>query len=272
MLTWITKRLRPGKRAHPRVPESAEQIRQEAALSPLERVRLELLRGKTWRYLRYLHLREGLLAAQDCRSVFSIGCGLGLAELALAIEFPDRSFHLTDIESERTPNYRVSQDFARRWSLGNLTFGVHDVMRPTTEAAADLVCSVEVLEHIEDDATAARNMIKAARKAVFCLVPYADERAKADKRRQQHCWEKFGHYRPGYTAADLEQLFPGTLAMRGCYWADAGAPFRTKLTALPREEITLALADEAAKDIRDGLPSSFPEAYGIWSVSRKMNA
>ena len=270
MLSWIWKRLRQRKRKRDPRPEAgvARPGAPGAAISPLDVVRLELLRGKTWRYLRYLHLREGLLAAQDCRSVLSIGCGRGLAELALAIEFPQVSFHLTDIEGEKTPHYGAAQNHVRRWKLGNVTFGVCDILQSTMDGAADLICSVEVLEHIKDDAAAAQKMIKAARKAVFCLVPYADDETNANKDRQKRCWEKFEHYRPGYTPADLKRLFPGTIAMRGCYWRDAGALFRTKLTALPPEEITLALADEAAKDVREGLPSRFPEALGIWSLSR----
>src|SRR4029453_16490620 len=142
MLSWIWKRRRQRKR-HPR-PEAkvARQGAPGAAISPMDVVRLELLRGKTWRYLRYLHLREGLLAAQDCRSVLSIGCGRGLAELALAIEFPQVSFHLTDIEGEKTPHYGAAQNHVRRWKLGNVTFGVCDILQPTMDGAGAFVVFV----------------------------------------------------------------------------------------------------------------------------------
>lgn len=62
----------------------------------LKAVHTALLEGRTWRYLRYLHARCALSAAQDVSSVLVVGAGHGLAELALAVEHPEVNFVLTD--------------------------------------------------------------------------------------------------------------------------------------------------------------------------------
>jgi hypothetical protein len=48
-------------------------------------------------------------------------------------------------------------------------------------ARYDLVTSVEALEHIDEDAVAAAEMLTAAAKYVFALVPFADKAANATK-------------------------------------------------------------------------------------------
>jgi hypothetical protein len=237
-------------------------------LSPLDNVRLRLLQGRRWRYLRYLHLRQGLLAAGDCNTVMSIGAGGALAELALAIEFPNIAFCITDIEGPRTPHFRTAQNLATKWRLTNIDFGVCDILNPGSRSA-DFVCSVEVLEHIEDDACAARNMQAIARKALFCLVPYADLAAKSDEAYRRRAWEQCGHYRVGYSEQDLRALFPGIRVVRGCYWSDAGLRFREKLMSLPDDELKLGLADEAGHDIRNQAPDRFPDARGIWILAQR---
>ncbi len=65
----------------------------------IERARLELLKGKTWRYLRYLHTRHALKFISGWEDMLVVGAGSGLAEIALAIEYPDKHFHLTDHEN-----------------------------------------------------------------------------------------------------------------------------------------------------------------------------
>ncbi len=247
----------------PIIPEQAD-----GTLSPLEAVRLRLLREKKWRYLRYRHLREAFRHAGDCATVLSIGAGRAYAELALALEFPDKRFHVTDIHGEETPCYQKSQALAEHWQLGNITFGICDVL-DASQPEADLVMSVEVLEHIEDDAQAAANMRALARRAVFCLVPFADAAAQADPERRRLHWEQHRHFRPGYSAADLTGLFPEPRVIRGCYWRDAGILFRRKLNDLPPDRITLDLALEAEADVRFGVPWRIEDSAGIWILASR---
>ena len=235
-----------------------------------------LLLQRKWSYLRYVHLREGLLAAGPLESVLAVGAGRGLAELALAVEFPTTRFVITDVASERTPNYQVAQDRAQTWNLPNVEFGIVDVTRPI-EARYDLVASVEVLEHIEDDEAAIAHMHAAARRFVFCLVPYADEATLADPRQQRRAWARHEHYRFGYSPERLGTLFDELAAMRGCYFRRAGYTLRVAVDALTDDEIrTRAPEFEAAarEDVADVLPTAPAtpaeptEAQGIWVLAR----
>ena len=122
----------------------------------LDRIRLQLLREKKWRFLRYVHLREAFLAASPRpRSLLAVGAGVALAELAMALEFPNLSIRVTDIKSKTTPNYGRATIWATRWKLKNISFGIFDLHEPTSETA-DFVEAIEVLEHIKNDRPAAR--------------------------------------------------------------------------------------------------------------------
>ena len=117
-------------------------------------------RGKTWRWLRYIHLREAVShVADEIDSICVCGAGYGIAELLIAHEFPHIDITLTDIV-DRThgyPNYHRARDLARKYNVNNLSFSIWDVMQPT-KRRFDLVCSTEMLEHIKDDDRAAANM------------------------------------------------------------------------------------------------------------------
>lgn len=189
-----------------------------------------LLVERRWRYLRYLHAREAFaLVSHDIDSVLAIGVGKGLAELALAIEYPHVHFHLTDIESATTPNWSFVQRAVSEWNLTNVEFDMLDIRQPPS-VEADMVCSTEVLEHIEQFDKAAANMLAAARKYVFALVPFADRRYNADPVRRQRVLDTHGHYVCGFDRSALVDLFPDAVEIRGCYWTDqahkrtAGAP------------------------------------------------
>jgi hypothetical protein len=139
--------------------------------------------------------------------------------------------------------------------------------RPTT-FRADLVCSVEVLEHIEDDERAAAGMREAGRR-VFCLVPFADAATNADPERRRKAWERHEHFVVGYDAQTLSARFGGPIVMRGCYWSDAGAVLRRQLTDSTDDAIRArapALFELAQSDLRDAVPVGPEDASGIWGL------
>ncbi len=234
-------------------------------------VQLRLLLGKTWRYLRYLHLREALTLATGAESVLVVGAGNALAELAIAIERPELQFIVTDHAGENVPSRRIAEELVRKWGIKNIRFGVYDALQPPTETA-DVVASVEVLEHIKQDEAAAANMGVAARKYVFCLVPFADRATNANQATAARVWEKCQHFRVGYDADRLSALFPNPVTIRGCYWKDAGFRLRSMLTPLDEETIKSTrdnLASLAATDVRVGIPRVSADAQGIWILSKR---
>jgi cyclopropane fatty-acyl-phospholipid synthase-like methyltransferase len=243
-----------------------------SARKALTKAQMQLLLHRRWAYLRYLHLREGVVEAnrdQSIETVLAVGCGRGVAETALAIEFPHLHFHLTDVASDRTPNYQMAQRMVTEWEIPNVTFGVMDIFEPA-ERRYDLVTTIEVLEHLEDDDTAAKALEGLANRAVFTLVPFADASANADENRRRRVWENNEHFRVGYDEARLRELFHGVATVRGTYWADAGLGLRRYLQDASVDEIrarTAELVRQAREDVRSAIPTRISQAAGIWSLS-----
>lgn len=238
----------------------------------LQILRLELLKGKTWRYLRYLHAREALSLISDWNSIVIIGAGYGLAEVALAVEFPSKRFHLTDhINASHT--FKHAKRYVKLFNLKNITFGQHDIL-DTPKEKFDVVYSVEVLEHIKNDTLAAQNMRLAANKYIFCLVPFAEEKVNKDITRREYVFEKFEHYVAGYDVNSLEKLFPKAISINGCYWCNAGLLFRKRLNDMDIAAINNRydkLLEEAKLDLRKGIQTTDKEALGIWILSDVRN-
>ena len=237
----------------------------------LARVQLQLLLRRRWAYLRYLHLREGFLQAggrENVESFLSIGCGAGVAEVMLALEFPHVSFKLTDIGDDARMASILGARMAREWDIDNVSIGQHDVFAPSDDF--DMVASVEVLEHIDDDDTAAKRLRETASGYVFTLVPYATDAMNDDPARKERAWRRQQHYRVGYSAERLAALFPDATAVRGCYWQRAGLSFRERLDACTDEDIrkdTHALAEAGQADLIDAVPKHEADCYGIWSLA-----
>ncbi|MBK7950071.1 MAG: methyltransferase domain-containing protein [Deltaproteobacteria bacterium] len=269
---WVLARTPDSDRAAPGPPPLAADPDRAAAQARLREVRRRLVFYRSWSYFRYLHLREAFLATENVATVLSIGSGRGLAELALAIEFPAVRFRMTDVRSPHTASSDQAMELARNWGIGNLERASHDILEPLPESY-DLVASVEVLEHIEDEARAADHMRRAARRYTFCLVPYADERTAADPERRRRAWEKDHHYRFGYSAESLQALFPDrTVALRGCYWQTAGARVVARFKDLSDEallEQAPVVWSEAESDLIDRVPRRYPEALGLWLLTRR---
>ena len=240
-------------------------------LENLNIVRGALLRGRTWRYLRYLHFRDYLSrVADEVESVCVCGAGHGLAELACAIEFPHIRFTLTDIIAEGYPNYHRAMSHAWRWGVDNISFSVWNVLH-ATDRRFDLVASTEMLEHVPDIRRAVRNMRGAATKYVYCLVPFADDATNADQAKRERVWRDHEHFVFGFDTKSLESLFGAPEHIAGAYWSDAGLPFRQKLAEMSDEQIgdsIEALAGEALADLRDLEPKVLRDAAGIKILAR----
>jgi|SaaInlStandDraft_4_1057021.scaffolds.fasta_scaffold40157_3 hypothetical protein len=234
----------------------------------IERVKLELLKGKTWRYLRYLHASQALAVVTDWHDVLVIGAGNGLAELVLAMEYPDKHFHLTDHEAA-THSFRHAKNFQQKYDIKNISFGSLNILEPESKGF-DIVYSVEVLEHIKEDKKAALNMNNLAKKYVFCLVPFAEKSLNDNKVKREDVLKRFEHFVVGYDENTLTNFFPNPIAVRGCYWADEGLAFRLKLSNMDIPSIEESYNDLvclAKNDIKKQVQLTQKQALGIWIIS-----
>ncbi|MEM1396526.1 MAG: hypothetical protein AAGH38_03645 [Pseudomonadota bacterium] len=216
-------------------------------------------------------MRDSLLQVRkEIKTVGVVGAGHGYSELALAIEFPEIEFTLTDIIDADYPIFHKAMDICWKWDIHNVQFSVWNVLEKTNRQF-DLVCSTEVLEHIEEDDAAAAAMREAARKYVYCLVPFADKTTNADQKLRRRALERHGHFVFGYDQNRLTELFPAPVHIKGAYFADAGQQLRHQLSALSADQIddqTARLKQLGDQDLQDRLPSTPDEGQGIRILSR----
>lgn len=229
-------------------------------------VRLRLMRGRTWRYLRYLHMRDSLLKVKDEVSTVCVaGAGHGFAEVALAVEFPHIRFTLTDIVATGYPNYHGAMSICWKNKIDNVEFSIWNALQPT-DRRFDLVCSTEMLEHVPDPVLAARNMRAAARKYVYCLAPYCDAENNLSKSRRERVFEQNEHFYVGFDSDAMQALFGQPVQVVGTYWRNAGKALRDELSKASDDEITNRLPELmslAETDLQGKVPDVLGEAFGI---------
>lgn len=245
----------------------------------LRKVQVQLMSRKRWAYLRYLHLRQGFQEALkqpggDIKSFISIGCGSALAEIALALEFPETQFHVTDIGTLKELEQKLGIRMAQEWQIFNVSFDVHDILSKSFKTY-DFVASVEVLEHIKDDTIAVKNMINMANKFVFALVPFASIEQNLDPQLRANAFRNHEHYRVGYNLSSLSILFPKISIIRNCYFEEIGFKFRQNLDLLTPEEITMnfaSLQQFAEQDLGEKtMIKQETKNYGIWVLAQSQS-
>jgi SAM-dependent methyltransferase len=132
------------------------------------------------------HVARRIVARLQPESIVELGCGLGAVGVRLARVAPYTAVE-PDLDSYRIARSRVGAN-------GTVIHGDHTCLPRT---GYDLVCAFEVLEHIDDDATAAEQWLALARPGGHLLVS-----VPADPHRFGPSDVLVGHYRR-YTADDL---------------------------------------------------------------------
>lgn len=229
-----------------------------------------LMRGKKYRYVRYLHAREAFKKLTDVKSILVVQAGTGHVELALAAEFPSIKFTVTEKPGQER-NLEQAKLLARRYGIANVAFATFDVTKRDIPQH-DLVYSVEVLETHKNYPVVARNMRDLARKYIFCLTSYANDEEAANPERQARVLQKLKKHTPGFSEGQLAKFFPTPVAFGWCYWSDAGQKLRARLQKLERPAIVekmQELTDLAKQDVKAERATSRKQAQGIWVLARK---
>lgn len=177
--------------------------------------------------------------------VLDAGAGGGSTTLAIAERFPHLEIEGLEIDSDKVAACETER---RALGLSNARFEVGDITRIDRPERYDLIVSVDVLEHVADDAAAFRSLLEALRPGGLVLlhVPRANPRRFFAALRDHH---QDDHVRDGYEPSQL-----------------SGA-----LTAAGFEEVAIdrtfgasgELAWELARLVRSGQPSRFREAIGV---------
>ena len=238
------------------------------------RVLRRVVNRRNWAVHRHVHLVAALetaLAVESIDTVLSVGCGSGLTELFLAVSHPEVHFTLAELDLGR---FAWTRQMADAWAIDNVTFATHDLLAPSAGPLADFVASIEVLEHIEDDQTAARNLVACARRFLYLLVPYCSAAELGNPGLAARMWERHEHHRVGYTRATFDALLGDheRLIDRNCYLLPEAIELRARLGAMSDDEVAAArneLVRAAADDVQNRLvEGGSKEAQGIEALLR----
>ncbi len=223
--------------------------------------RLDYHVGEAIRFGRFLRLVVPLVGPET-RTVLDAGCGTGKHAFYLAQCFPH--LQVTGLDNRGDVVARAEAE-ARKKGLDNLHFQVGDLTVSLPEGAYDLIYSIDVLEHIENDVKALANMARALRAGGWLAV-------HTPLTPQTHWLRRFDldhlknplHAREGYERGELEAKMTaagltvartvythgrwGTLAWDLWKWSR----YRIGRTVILLPLLRLLVAVEIRQDLNDG--------------------
>jgi SAM-dependent methyltransferase len=140
------------------------------------------------------------------RDILDAGCGHGVFSFELAKAH--REAQVLGIDMDPVLVARANA-IAQRAGLTNCRFEVGDVTKLEYDTAFDLVVSVDNLEHVDDDVTALRGLMRALRPGGRAVVhvPGYERRWLVFGRRVN--FDVPGHVRPGYRTNELVERLDG---------------------------------------------------------------
>lgn len=266
--SWIRK-LVPARLLHQRTrPDPAAAPAPDWVEEDLGRRLLGLDGGLG--LFRWVHLFDAFRRTGPPRSVVSIGSGEGLHEALLARRFPSTQVCGVDLRQQQVELALSNLQYLQ----GNLL----DRRFAATLPTSDFVCSIECLEHIEDDRAVFARMVELVRPggALYVEVPFASEAECADEEIRRRELEAHEHVRPGYSAARLAALATEhglvDISVAGAFWF----PVQPMLWLAQKHLDATALSEHwrtflavAEMDLREGLPRSRAEATAIKMLARR---
>ncbi len=223
--------------------------------------RLDYHVGEAIRFRWFLRLVVPLITPET-KTVLDAGCGTGKHAFYLARAFPH--LQVTGLDNRPDVVARAEAE-ARRSRLDNLHFVEGDLTASLPPDAYDLIYSIDVLEHIEEDEKALAHMAQALRPGGWLAV-------HTPLTPQVHWFRRFDldhlknplHAREGYRRGELEAKMQraglrvertvythgrwGTLAWELWKWSR----YRVGRTLLLLPLIRLLVAVEARQRLRDG--------------------
>jgi SAM-dependent methyltransferase len=99
--------------------------------------------------------------------MFDAGSGFGQYSYYCARRFQGFRLHAVDVKEEQI---RDCREFFQHEGLSNVRFAVEDLTEPLHTEEFDLILSVDVMEHIQDDVRVFRNFHRALKKNGLVLI------------------------------------------------------------------------------------------------------
>lgn len=157
-------------------------------------------------FLRAWYVKRALRTLLDPKktafTLFDAGSGFGQYSYFLARRYPAATIHAVDVKDEQIAD---CSDFFTRCALNNISFGVEDLTQPVHTEEFDMILSVDVMEHIEDDVQVFRNFHRALKPHGIVLINTPSNLGGSDAHEDDD--ESFigEHARNGYGADEITE-------------------------------------------------------------------
>lgn len=171
---------------------------------------LDLLLLRTWHVKREIRKFTSGIQKEHPISVLDAGSGFGQYSYYLASHFKNWKIKAVDVKEEQIEDCR---NFFNRAGLDNTTFEIADLTKFTEAEQYELVISIDVMEHIEEDVLVFENFNKSMKKGGMLLISTPSDKGGSDVHHHEH--EDYSndgthsfideHVRDGYNIEEIQK-------------------------------------------------------------------
>lgn len=163
-----------------------------------------------WLLLRAWHIRKELRkrthTSPEVKTILDAGSGFGQYTYRMARWFPKAEIKAVDIKPEQIAD--CNQFMQKAGLADRVTFELADLTQFQENNQYDLVLSVDVMEHIEEDVQVFRNFYASMKKGGMLLISTPSDQGGSDSHDHEHEDGVHGfideHVRDGYNITDIE--------------------------------------------------------------------
>lgn len=166
---------------------------------------LDLLLLRAWHIRK--ELRKRTRSFSEVKTILDAGSGFGQYTYRMARWFPEAEIKAVDIKPEQIED---CNQFMQKAGLANrVKFELADLTQFQEKDKYDLVLSVDVMEHIEEDVQVFRNFLVSMKKGGLLLISTPSDQGGSDSHDHDHEKGAHGfideHVRDGYNIGDIQR-------------------------------------------------------------------
>jgi SAM-dependent methyltransferase len=165
---------------------------------------LDLLLLRAWHIRK--ELRRRTRTSLEVKDILDAGSGFGQYTYRMAQWFPQAQLKAVDIKTEQIED--CNQFIQKAGLAGRVRFELADLTKFQETNRYDLILSVDVMEHIEEDVLVFRNFYESMKPGGLLLISTPSDQGGSDSHDHDHEEGVHGfideHVRDGYNMDDIE--------------------------------------------------------------------
>ncbi len=163
---------------------------------------LDVLLLRSWHIHRTLKAHARTLPNNENLHVLDAGSGLGQYSWYMSRKNPNWKIRAVDIKQEEVESCKT---FFEKENIKNVRFETRDLTTYVAPEAFDLILSVDVMEHIEDDRKVFENFYHSLKVGGMLLISTPSDQGGSDVRSEDDTSFIEEHVRNGYAATEIEE-------------------------------------------------------------------